>query len=94
MDFHPDHSRLIELERADAARRAIEFVVRKLETWQTNEVYGKGVKAAVKQIRERWACEFTETVNDIGRGPDVNTNHGTQDVLRVESGSHARSFDY
>lgn len=94
MDSNLDHGRLIELERADAARRAIEFVVRKLETWQTNEVYGKGIKAAVKQIRERWCYEVSETVTDISRRPDVNTNHGAQDVPCVEPGSHARGFDH
>ncbi|TCU73939.1 hypothetical protein EDE08_10433 [Bradyrhizobium sp. R2.2-H] len=94
MDFPPDHGRLIELERADAARRAIEFVVRKLENWQTNDAYGKGVKAAVKQIREKWACEVSETVTDIGRKSDVNSNHGARDAPRVEPGSNAQGFDH
>lgn len=93
MDFPPDHSRLIELERADAARRAIELLVRKLENWQTNEVYGKGIRAAVKQIREKWACEVSEMVTDIGRMLDVNSDHGAQDAPSVLPGSHARGFD-
>lgn len=89
-----DHRRLIELERADAARRAIEFMIRKLEDWGTNALYGKAVKAAVKLIREKWTYEFAETVNDTARVADVNTNHGAQDAPRVELGSHAQGFDY
>lgn len=94
MDSNLDHSRLIELERADAARRAIEFIVRKLEGWKTNDGYEKAVKAVVELIRGKWACEVSETVTDIGRRPDVNTNHGAQDVPCVEPGSHARGFDH
>lgn len=93
MNETTDHSRLIELERADAARLAIEFMIRKLEDWGTNALYGKAVKAAVKLIREKWAYEFAETVNDAARGADVNTDHGAENAPRVESGSHARSFD-
>lgn len=85
MNDATDHSRLIELERADAARRAIELLVRKLENWQTNEVYGKGIRAAVKQIREKWAYEVSEMVTDIVRMPDVNSNHGAQGGPRVEA---------
>ncbi|KQT21728.1 MULTISPECIES: hypothetical protein [unclassified Bradyrhizobium] len=94
MNETTDHNRLIELERADAARRAIEFMIRKLEDWGTNALYGKAVKAAVKLIREKWAYEFAETVTDIGRMPVVNVGHGAQEAPRVESGSHARSFDH
>lgn len=94
MNETTDHNRLIELERADAARRAIEFMIRKLEDWGTNALYGKAVKAAVKQIREKWAYEFAETVNDAARVADVNTDQGAQEAPRVESGSNARSFDH
>lgn len=94
MNETTDHNRLIELERADAARRAIEFMIRKLEDWGTNALYGKAVKAAVKLIREKWTYEFAETVNDAVRVSDVNTDHGAQNAPRVESGSHARSFGH
>jgi uncharacterized protein (DUF2164 family) len=75
-----DHGRLIELERADAARQAIEFIIRKLESWGTNQGYEKAAKAAVKMIREKWAYEVSEMYTDIARLPDVNTNHGAQDA--------------
>ncbi|SFV16010.1 hypothetical protein [Bradyrhizobium arachidis] len=88
------HGRLIELERADAARRAIEFIIRKLEEWGTNPLYAKAIKAAVRQIRERWVYEFTETVNDIVCAPDVSSTHGAQDAPRVEPGSNAQGFDH
>lgn len=87
-----DHRRLIELERADAARLAIEFMIRKLEDWGTNALYGKAVKAAVKLIREKWTYEFAETVNDTARVANVNTSHGAQDAPCVEPGSHARGL--
>ncbi|PPQ16337.1 hypothetical protein CV770_26700 [Bradyrhizobium sp. AC87j1] len=59
-----DHGRLIELERADAARQAVESLIRKLEEWSTNEGYGKAVRAVVKQIREKWIYEVSETETD------------------------------
>lgn len=93
MNETTDQNRLIELERADAARLAVEFIIRKLEDWGTNALYGKAVKAAVKLIREKWAYEFAETVNDAVRVADVNTSHGAKDAPRVEPGSHARGFD-
>lgn len=46
-----DLSRLIELERADAARRALEGAIKRIEQLDGNELYQKAWKASVQAIR-------------------------------------------
>jgi hypothetical protein len=48
-----DDARRIELERADAARQALEEAARKIETQDGGETYRKAFKAAADLLR-RW----------------------------------------
>ncbi|MCK1578561.1 hypothetical protein IVB03_02925 [Bradyrhizobium sp. 168] len=66
------HRRLIALERADAARCAFEFVIDRLEKYNTNELYKKAFLKGAKLIREEWAHEFTHWLNDSARKLDVD----------------------
>lgn len=47
-----DLGRIIELERADAARSVLEQAAQKLEGYATNELYSKVLKKAARLIRE------------------------------------------
>ena len=46
-----DLSRRIELERMDAARKALEHAAERLEGYSTNELYRKALKTAARMIR-------------------------------------------
>lgn len=50
-----DHGRLIQLERADAAREALERAAEMLEALCTNEHYRKAMRKAAKLIRQMQA---------------------------------------
>jgi nitroimidazol reductase NimA-like FMN-containing flavoprotein (pyridoxamine 5'-phosphate oxidase superfamily) len=43
--------RMIELERADAKREALEHAANKLESYATNDLYAKALKLAAKLVR-------------------------------------------
>lgn len=43
--------RLIELERAEAKREALEAAAAKLETYSTNDMYAKALKLGARLIR-------------------------------------------
>lgn len=47
-----DITRRVELERAEAARQALERAAVKLENWATGVVYGKAMRKAAQLVRE------------------------------------------
>lgn len=48
-----DDARRIELERADAARQALEIAAKRIETQDGGQTYQKAFKAAAELLR-RW----------------------------------------
>lgn len=67
--------RLIELERADAARMALEAGAQKIETFNTNEKYQFAMRLAAKILREFAGTIVPETGNDIREAGD-QIEHG------------------
>ena len=51
-DTAEHHRRIVELERADAAREALEKAAQKLEKYGTNELYRKALQLGARLIRE------------------------------------------
>lgn len=52
MNETTDHSRLIELERAQAAREALERAAERLETYKSNDTYEKAFKLGARLVRD------------------------------------------
>lgn len=53
MSAGPTRERIIELERADAARHALEDAAKRIEAQDGGETYRKAFKAAAELLR-RW----------------------------------------
>lgn len=47
-----DEDRMIDLERADAARKALESAAQELERYSTNDVYQRAFKLGARIIRK------------------------------------------
>lgn len=57
MSDMPSIDRVIELERADAARKALEEAAKRVEEQEGNETYRKAFKAAaalLRQVKAQW----------------------------------------
>jgi N-formylglutamate amidohydrolase len=64
IDAGRDIKRLIELERADAARQALDDAANMLEGHHTNELYQKALKLGASLIRAMNHKVFTQKLND------------------------------
>ena len=56
MSDMPSIDRVIELERADAVRRALEEAAQRVEAQAGNETYRKAFKASAALLRQLKAC--------------------------------------
>lgn len=59
--------RLLELERADAARDALERGAQRLEGYPTNEKYRAAFKKAARMLREMIGTKVPVIGNDNGQ---------------------------
>jgi hypothetical protein len=73
LDLGVRPERIIELERADARRVALEDAARHIEALQGNELYQKAWKAAASCVRQLMVKQRQPVVNCVSNESGVQT---------------------